>query len=172
MADSQIPDALTPAVIAFGANLGDRGETIMGAARALSSASEIHNFRIASLHRSVAITLSGPDPDAPEYLNTVALLDTSLEAATLLTLLHQIEADFGRERSGARWSARTLDLDLISFGAQISELPELLLPHPRAHERDFVLAPWLELDPDAELFPHGKIKVLLTKLSGVEDETH
>ena len=92
----------------------------------------------------------GPDASAPAYLNGVALVTTRLAPSVLLGYLHAIEARHGRQRQ-ERWGDRTLDLDLIAFGDVRSADPRLTLPHPRAVERDFVLAPWLSLDPDAEL---------------------
>jgi 2-amino-4-hydroxy-6-hydroxymethyldihydropteridine diphosphokinase len=81
----------------------------------------------------------------------------------LLSLLHRIEVAHGRERR-ERWGDRTLDLDLIAYGDVISDTPELTLPHPRAAERDFVLGPWLAVDPDAVLPGRGRVADLLEDL--------
>jgi dihydroneopterin aldolase/2-amino-4-hydroxy-6-hydroxymethyldihydropteridine diphosphokinase len=95
-------------------------------------------------------------PDQPVYLNGVVLARTRLAPFTLLAALHAIEADHGRVRE-TRWGARSLDLDLIQYGDPdvgcdlVSHDPELILPHPRAHERAFVLAPWSALDAEAQL---------------------
>ena len=102
-------------------------------------------------------------PDKPEYLNGVALLDTRLDPFQLLDGLRAIENLHGRERH-ERWGDRTLDLDLIAFGSLEIDSEQLQVPHPRAHERDFVLAPWFELDRDAELVGRGRIADLLAGL--------
>lgn len=172
MGTAEHPEPRYPAVIAFGANLGSKDQTIQAAAQRLVAEPGVHALKLSSLHESVAITLEGVDPDAPRYLNAVAVAEVSLSAAELLSLLHRVEAEFGRDRSTGRWSARTLDLDLITFADQLSEAPELLLPHPRAHKRDFVLAPWLEIDPDAALPTFGEVSTLLAKLKESEHETN
>src|SRR5690606_32326097 len=112
-----------------------------------------------------ALTLDGPDETAPRYLNGVALVRTRLAPSVLLGMLHAIEARHGRERR-ERWGARTLDLDLIAYGDVVSEDEALILPHPRAHERDFVLAPWLQVDPDAVLPGRGRVADLLAAVRG------
>jgi 2-amino-4-hydroxy-6-hydroxymethyldihydropteridine diphosphokinase len=86
-----------------------------------------------------------------------------LPAAELLALLHGIEKALGRERT-VHWGPRTIDLDLIQYGSILSYADELQLPHPRAHERRFVLEPWCEVEPDAILLTHGKISELLAQL--------
>ena len=88
---------------------------------------------------------------------------SSRSAADLLSLLHGIEKTLGRERH-EKWGPRTLDLDLIQYGTLLSKAEELQLPHPRAHERRFVLEPWHEIEPDAVLLTHGKISQLLEQL--------
>ena len=102
-------------------------------------------------------------PHAPAYLNAVAIVTTRLAPSVLLGYLHAIEDRHGRERR-ERWGDRTLDLDLIAFGDVRSSDPRLVVPHPRAAERDFVLAPWLSLDPDAELPGVGRVDALLERL--------
>jgi 2-amino-4-hydroxy-6-hydroxymethyldihydropteridine diphosphokinase len=81
----------------------------------------------------------------------------------LLNMLHGIEKSMGRERT-IKWGPRTIDLDIIQYGSLLSKAEELMLPHPRAHERKFVLEPWLEIEPDAILLTHGKIADLISKL--------
>jgi 2-amino-4-hydroxy-6-hydroxymethyldihydropteridine diphosphokinase len=87
-----------------------------------------------------------PDPGGPEYRNGVALVEADGDATALLTKLLEVEAEFGRHR-GARNAPRTLDLDLIAFGRRVVEAPGLTLPHPRAHERRFVMGPLAEIAP-------------------------
>lgn len=152
-----------PAVIAFGANLGDRAATLHAAATALAEADGVELTAMSGLHESIALKPGGADPTAPEYLNAVALVTTTLAPDALLALLHRIEADHGRQR-GELWADRTLDLDLIDYAGVQQTEPALTLPHPRAHERDFVLRPWLEVDPDAVLPGAGRVADLVTAL--------
>lgn len=158
---------LVPVLLAFGANLdgasGSRGETILAAQRELATAPGIGAFRASPLRESVALTPDGPDPLAPRYLNGVALAETTLGPHELLDLLQAAEDRHGRVR-GARWADRTLDIDLILYGGRVVKDDRLTVPHPRAHERDFVLAPWLDLDPDAVLMGHGRVDALLARI--------
>ncbi|MFT4212696.1 MAG: 2-amino-4-hydroxy-6-hydroxymethyldihydropteridine diphosphokinase [Microbacterium sp.] len=151
------------AVIAFGANLGDRAATIAAAAADLRALPLVDDVRIADPIPSIAVTLAGPDADAPAYLNTVAIVRTRLAPSVLLAHLHDIERRHGRVRA-ERWGDRTLDLDLIAYGEVRSDAAGLSLPHPRAAERDFVLRPWLVLDPEAELPGAGRVSRLLAAL--------
>lgn len=157
------------AVVAIGANLGDRAETIAGAIADLDRLPLTRVVRSAEPIETVALTLDGPDAAAPAYLNSVALVETRLAPSVLLGYLHAIEERHGRApRSAdqARWQDRTLDLDLIAHGDVVCDTPALVLPHPRAHERDFVLRPWLAVDPDAVLPGRGRVDALLAALPG------
>ncbi|WP_101847434.1 2-amino-4-hydroxy-6-hydroxymethyldihydropteridine diphosphokinase [Zhihengliuella sp. ISTPL4] len=140
----------TVAVVALGANLGDREETIRAAAARIGRLPLVSDVRLSRLFETVALRVDGPDPDAPGYVNAVALVTTRLAPEILLGMLHAIEDENGRVR-GERWGDRTLDLDLIAYGDVVSDDPRIQLPHPRAAERLFVLEPWLDIDPDAEL---------------------
>jgi 2-amino-4-hydroxy-6-hydroxymethyldihydropteridine diphosphokinase len=151
------------AVVALGANLGDRVATLRQAVAALAALPLTGEVRAADVVESVAVKPEGPDASAPADLNTVAIVSTRLAPSVLLSYLHAIEAAHGRERR-ERWGDRTLDLDLIAYADVVSDDPRLILPHPRAAERDFVLAPWLALDPDAELPGHGRVADLLARL--------
>ena len=151
------------AVIALGSNLGDRAATLTRAVAALDALPESSITAVSSWHGTVALTIDGLDPDKPEYLNGVALLQTQLDPYTLLDGLRAIEQQHGRERA-LRWGDRTLDLDLIAYDQLEINSPELQVPHPRAHERDFVLAPWLEVQPDARLIGRGDAAALLAAL--------
>lgn len=151
------------AVIALGANLGERAATIAAALADLDRMPLSHVTAAAEPLESVAVTLSGPHATAPAYLNTVALVATRLAPSVLLGQLHAIEDRHGRQRR-ERWGDRTLDLDLIAYGDVTSNDPALTLPHPRAAERDFVLAPWLQIDPAAELPGAGRVADLLARL--------
>ena len=151
------------AVVALGANLGDRARTIATAVAALGHLPLVDDVRASEPIESVAIKPEGPDASAPAYLNAVALLTTRLAPSVLLDYLHAIEERHGRERR-ERWGDRTLDLDLIAYGDVVSEDPRLMLPHPRAVERDFVLAPWLQVDPEAVLPGVGRVDEVLARL--------
>jgi 2-amino-4-hydroxy-6-hydroxymethyldihydropteridine diphosphokinase len=150
----------TDAVIALGANLGDRAATLSAAATALAALPLTDDVRVSRAIETVAVTLEGEDVDAPRYLNAVALVRTRLAPTVLLRALHAIEARHGRERR-ERWGDRTLDLDLVSYGEVTSDDARLTLPHPRAAEREFVLAPWADLDPEAVLPGAGPVRALL-----------
>ena len=99
-------------------------------------------------------------PPQPEYLNAVLIAETTLPATALLRRVQAVEAAFGRVRQEV-WGPRTLDVDVIVYGDVVSDDPELMLPHPRAWERAFVLAPWLDADPDAEIPGQGRVAGLL-----------
>ena len=150
---------MTRAVIAMGANLGNRAETIAVAIERLGATEGIDVVAVSDLVETIAIRPDGPDDTHPNYLNGVAIVDTTLSAAGLLAVLHAIEDDLGRTRT-ERWGDRTLDLDLIVFGDLIED-GNLVIPHPRAHERPFVLGPWLSLDPDASIPGRGPASSLL-----------
>ncbi|WP_347351674.1 2-amino-4-hydroxy-6-hydroxymethyldihydropteridine diphosphokinase [Intrasporangium sp.] len=142
-----------PAVVALGANLGDRGATLRSALEALSDRPEVSVTTVSPMFETDPV---GGPPDQPPFLNAVALVRTELAPGDLLGLLHAIEAEHGRTRE-VHWGARTLDLDLIQYGRPgsarevCSAAPELTLPHPRAAQRAFVLAPWHTADPAAGL---------------------
>lgn len=154
---------LVPVLFAFGANTGDRAVTIRAAQQQLAQADGIRGFAASPLRESIALTLDGLDPDAPRYLNGVASAETTLGPHELLDLMQAIEAGHGRVRT-TRWGDRTLDIDLILYGGRVVQDERLSVPHPRAHERDFVLAPWLDLDPRAVLMGHGPVAALLARL--------
>ena len=150
---------MTRAVIAMGANLGDRAATIADAIERLGASDGVNVIAVSDLVETVAIRPEGPDDTHPNYLNGVAIVDTDLSAAGLLALLHAIEDDHGRTRT-ERWGDRTLDLDLIVFGDLVED-GNLVVPHPRAHDRAFVLGPWLSIDPDASIPGRGFVRDLL-----------
>ena len=145
------------AVIALGANLGNPQENIDLALALLKEATEI--TAISSMY----VTKPVGGPVQPDYINAVALAESDLPAADFLSMLHGIETALGRERV-EHWGPRTIDLDLIQYGSILSYSDELLLPHPRAHERRFVIEPWHEIDPGGILLTHGRIDALLRTL--------
>lgn len=134
------------AVVALGSNLGDRFDYLQKAINEISSLKEIEISKISSVYE----TLPVGGPEQGNYLNAVITLDTKLEAEELLLKLFLIELNLGRQREVV-WGPRTIDLDLIWFDDQTINLDNLVLPHPRAHERCFVIKPWLEIDPKARI---------------------
>ncbi|WP_295825210.1 2-amino-4-hydroxy-6-hydroxymethyldihydropteridine diphosphokinase [uncultured Microbacterium sp.] len=153
------------AVVALGANLGERFETLAAAVDELRRLPLTSGVRVSAPIETVAVTLQGEDDEAPRYLNAVAVLETRLAPRELLASLHLIEARHGRVRR-ERWGDRTLDLDLIAYGDERIDREDLVVPHPRAHEREFVLVPWLDVDPDAVLPGVGRVADLLGGLRG------
>ena len=154
------------AVVAAGSNVGDRAGTV---SRGLSLLAVHPQVTVAAVSPVYETDPVGGPPQA-DFLNVVALVDTDLEALSLLGLLHVIEAACGRERP-EHWGPRTLDLDLIAFGELTSTDERCTVPHPRAHERAFVLQPWAALDPAAVLVGKGSVARLLSGLdaSGVRE---
>jgi 2-amino-4-hydroxy-6-hydroxymethyldihydropteridine diphosphokinase len=134
------------AIVALGSNLGDRFEYLQKAVNEINSEEEIEISKISSVYE----TLPVGGPEQGNYLNAVISLVTELEADELLFKLLLIELNLGRQREIA-WGPRTIDLDLIWFENQTINLDNLIIPHPRAHERCFVIKPWLEIEPDARI---------------------
>jgi dihydroneopterin aldolase/2-amino-4-hydroxy-6-hydroxymethyldihydropteridine diphosphokinase len=157
-----------PVVIALGANLGDPATTLDAAVAAVAG---LDGLVVGRVSRYVETDPVG-GPEQPAYANAVLVGLTTLAPHHLLRLLHEIEAAHGRTRE-IRWGARTLDLDLIQYGTPgefseaLSEDADLLLPHPRAHERAFVLVPWLDADPDAVLRTPGGLSSVVDVLAGL-----
>ena len=149
------------AVIALGANLEDPQLAMDLAVALLSEATEL--LAVSTFHKTKPVG----GPPQPDYLNAVCIIESELSAGELLSVLHGIEKSMGRVRL-EQWGPRIIDLDLITFGHLISDDPDVLLPHPRAYQRTFVLEPWLEIDPDAELPGHGRVDHLLNTLPGSE----
>jgi 2-amino-4-hydroxy-6-hydroxymethyldihydropteridine diphosphokinase len=163
------PPAGEPArrtVLALGSNLGDRLATLQGGVEALlgppgPGSSGLGSSGLALVALSpVYETVPVGGPPQPEYLNAVLIAETTLPATPLLRRVQAVEAAFGRVRQEV-WGPRTLDVDVIVYGDVVSDDPELMLPHPRAWERAFVLAPWLDADPDAEIPGQGRVAGLL-----------
>jgi 2-amino-4-hydroxy-6-hydroxymethyldihydropteridine diphosphokinase len=145
------------AVIALGSNLDNPRENLDLAISLLREATEV--LAVSSYHTTKPVGYI----DQPDFINAVCIIESELPAVELMKLLHGIEKVMGRERS-IKWGPRTIDLDLIQYGSLLSNADELQLPHPRAHERKFVLEPWQEIEPDAVLLTHGKISELINKL--------
>jgi 2-amino-4-hydroxy-6-hydroxymethyldihydropteridine diphosphokinase len=147
------------AVLAVGTNLGDRLGTLQGCVQAIDRLPDTDVLAISPVYETVPVG----GPPQPDYLNAVLSVQTGLPPRELLEAAHRVEADFGRVRE-ERFGPRTLDIDIISYADEISSDPVLTLPHPRAHERAFVLAPWLDIDPRAELPARGSVAQLLAGL--------
>jgi 2-amino-4-hydroxy-6-hydroxymethyldihydropteridine diphosphokinase len=150
------------AVLSVGSNLGDRLGTLQGCVQAIGGLPETDVLAISPVYETAPVG----GPAQPDYLNAVLIAGTGLASLDLLAGTQRIEADFGRVRAegSQRFGPRTLDIDIISYDDQISDDPMLTLPHPRAHERAFVLAPWHDLDPAASLPGHGPVAALLAGL--------
>jgi len=148
------------AVIALGSNLGDREATIRQAVRDIAAVDGVQVTAASGLVESHAVKLQGVDEDAPGYLNAVILVITALEPEALLDELNRIENRHGRVRE-ERWGDRTLDLDIVAVDDLRIEGERLTLPHPRAGERAFVLAPWAQLDAEAVIPGRGRVADLL-----------
>jgi 2-amino-4-hydroxy-6-hydroxymethyldihydropteridine diphosphokinase len=143
------------ACIGLGANLGDARATLVAAIDALRALPQSALLAVSSVWRSAPIDSSGPD-----YLNAVALIETRLAPQALLEALQRIERAHGRERP-YRNAPRTLDLDLLLYGEESIATPTLQVPHPRLHERAFVLRPLAEVAPELVVAGHGRVGDLL-----------
>ncbi|HUO45236.1 MAG TPA: 2-amino-4-hydroxy-6-hydroxymethyldihydropteridine diphosphokinase [Acidimicrobiia bacterium] len=151
---------MTRAAIGLGSNIEHRLSHLREAAAALAGLGDV------SASSSLYETAPVGGPDQGSYLNAVILLDTELDAGELLARLQEIEAAAGRTRDG-QWGPRTLDLDILLFGEERHDSPELVVPHPRITERRFVLAPLAEVWPDAPL-PAGQPSTLLEAVRSQE----
>ena len=145
------------AVIALGSNLGNRELNIDSAIAELVKILEITH--LSTNHETDPVG----GPEQPKYLNAIAIAETELEPEELLIAMLEIENKLGRKRE-VHWGPRTLDLDLIVFGDEVIDSEILVLPHPRAHERRFVLEPWLEIEPDAYIPGIGKVESILQQI--------
>ncbi len=149
-------------VLAVGSNLGDRVGTLQGCVQAIGGLGDTDVLAISPVYETAPVG----GPAQPDYLNAVLIISTSLPPRDLLTATQGIEAEFGRVRppGAERFGPRTLDIDVISYADEISADPVLTLPHPRAHERAFVLAPWHDVDAGASLPGRGPVARLLAGL--------
>lgn len=155
----------TRAILALGGNLGDRVATIRSAIDQINAHEDIKVKCESALYESFAMTANGIDQTEPKYLNGVIEISTSLKPKKLLAFLNEVENQFGRVRL-ARWAARTLDIDIITYGSELVETKSLIIPHPRAHQRAFILVPWAEMNPEAVLPGHGRVVDLAAEVAG------
>ncbi|MEU6676807.1 2-amino-4-hydroxy-6-hydroxymethyldihydropteridine diphosphokinase [Streptomyces sp. NPDC046853] len=150
------------AVISLGSNLGNRLETLQGAVDALE---DTPGLRVKAVSPVYETEPWGVEPDSqPSYFNAVVVVKTTLPPSSLLERAHAIEEAFHRVRD-ERWAARTIDVDIVAYADVVSDDPVLTLPHPRAHERAFVLAPWHDVEPEAQLAGRGAVADLLAKVT-------
>lgn len=157
---------LRKVVLSLGSNLGDRLASLQGAVDAVRDTPDVIVNDLSSVYETEPVDT--PEGSGP-FLNMVIVAETTLEPRTLLERAHAIEDAYGRERSEVN-APRTLDVDLVMVGEDRSEQADLQLPHPRAGNRNFVLVPWVEVDPSAELPGYGAVSALLETVgtSGVE----
>ncbi|MFD3422529.1 2-amino-4-hydroxy-6-hydroxymethyldihydropteridine diphosphokinase [Streptomyces decoyicus] len=147
------------AVISLGSNLGNRLETLQGAVDALE---DTPGLRVKAVSPVYETEPWGVAPGSqPAYFNAVVLIKTTLPPASLLERGQAIEEAFERVRD-ERWGPRTIDVDIVAYQDVISDDPRLTLPHPRAHERAFVLVPWHDIEPEAEVPGQGAVAALLS----------
>jgi 2-amino-4-hydroxy-6-hydroxymethyldihydropteridine diphosphokinase len=145
-------------VLALGSNLGERFTALQGAVSALADTPDVFLTGVSPVYETEPV--DSPEGSRP-YLNAVVLADTTLPARRLMERVLAIEDAFDRERTDVRNAPRTLDVDLIVVGDRRSDEEHMRLPHPRAHERAFVLQPWHDVEPDAVLPGRGPVADLL-----------
>ena len=145
------------AVLSLGSNLGNSAEILSSAAEALNEVSEV--IALSSFYQTRPVG----GPPQPDFINAVIIIETNLEPEELLLVAQAIEGAHGRERNEntVKWGPRFLDIDLIKCDEMLINSRDLTIPHPRAHEREFVLRPWNEIDPAATLPGFGAISRLL-----------
>lgn len=157
-------------VVAIGSNLGDRVESLVGAVQGWRETPGVTVVAVSPAYETVPV--DAPDGSG-DFLNAVLVIESDLPALTLLDRAQEIEATYGRRRSGVVNEPRTLDVDLIHIAGETYDEPRLIVPHPRAHLRGFVLVPWLAVDPGAEIQGHGRVADLVAALdtSDVRERT-
>lgn len=155
------------AVISLGSNLGNRLETLQGAIDALE---DTPGLRVKAVSPVYETAPWGVEPGSqPSYFNAVVVVKTTLPPSSLLERAQAVEEAFDRVRV-ERWGPRTIDVDIVAYADVVSDDPELTLPHPRAHQRAFVLVPWHDVEPEALLAGRGTVSELLAVVErqGVE----
>ena len=155
---------MTRAYVGLGANLGDRERTLRAAVDALAAEDGVEVVSVSVLRETEPVGVG----QQPLYLNGAAELETTLTARRLLDRLLAVEQRFGRIRVPGERGPRTLDLDLLLYGDEVRDSPRLKLPHPRMHERAFVLKPLVEISPDAVIPGRGNAQ---SNLDALKDQT-
>jgi 2-amino-4-hydroxy-6-hydroxymethyldihydropteridine diphosphokinase len=153
-------------VLALGSNLGDRLANLQAGIDALLTGPGLTATAVSGVYQTRPVG----GPPQPDYLNAVLLASSALPARSMLDLCQAAEGAAGRVRT-VRWGPRILDIDIIACGNLVSDDPTLTLPHPRAHQRAFVLVPWLDADPGASLPGLGRVAGLLESLGGANGVT-
>ena len=152
-------------ILALGSNLGESRNTLSDAVAALAGHPQMTLLDVSPVARTRPVG----GPDQPDYLNLVAAFDTTLDPQALLEHCHDVENRHHRKRE-VRWGPRTLDVDIITYGTDHVDDPELTIPHPRAAQRAFVLQPWAWMDPGAMLegVPVAELAARAADLPGLE----
>jgi 2-amino-4-hydroxy-6-hydroxymethyldihydropteridine diphosphokinase len=145
------------AYVGLGANLGDPRQQLRAGLAALAELPRTHLVACSSLYRSAPVGVAAQ----PDFFNAVCAIETALPAIELMHCLLEIEARLGRVRGANKGEPRTLDLDLLLYGSTTIATPELTLPHPRLHQRAFVLLPLAEIAPGIEIPGRGPLPPLL-----------
>ena len=148
------------AYVGFGSNMGDRERMLWSAVHMLAFNPEVEVVAVSSIRETDPVGFA----DQPRFLNAAVALDTELEPRALLELLMAVERELGRTRDGPRFGPRTIDLDLLLYGDEILAEPGLTVPHPRLHERRFVLEPLAELDDELTVPERGAVQALLARV--------
>ena len=148
------------AYVGLGANLGDREGALRAALAALAATDGVHVVSVSTFRETDPVDYL----DQPRFLNAAAALDTTLAPRELLDALLEVERSLGRTREGPRFGPRTIDLDLLLYGGESFDEPGLTIPHPRLHERLFVLEPLQELEPDLHVPGRGNVAALISEL--------
>jgi len=156
-------NTLTTAYLGLGSNLASPAEQIKSARAAIGAILSVRELAFSSLYQSLPM---GPK-DQPDYVNAVMAIATGLGVLDLLHQLQAIESAQGRKRTGERWGARTLDLDILMYGDQRIDLPELTVPHPGIGDRPFVLYPWFEIAPELVIPGKGPLCELIAHCPNV-----
>ncbi len=151
---------MTRAYVALGSNVGDRERMLWSAIHMLAFNPEVDVVAVSSFRETAPVGYL----DQPDFLNAAVAIETELGSRALLDLLLSIELELGRTREGPRFGPRTIDLDLVLYGDEVVDEPGLTVPHPRLHERRFVLEPLAELDPGLTVPEKGSVQALLARV--------
>jgi 2-amino-4-hydroxy-6-hydroxymethyldihydropteridine diphosphokinase len=151
---------MTRAYVGLGSNMGDRERMLWSAVHMLAFNPEVEVVAVSSIRETDPVGLA----DQPRFLNAAVALDTELGPRALLDLLMAVERELGRTRDGPRFGPRTIDLDLLLYGDEVVDEPGLTVPHPRLHERRFVLEPLAELDDELTVPEKGAVQALLARV--------
>jgi len=152
--------SLSSATLALGSNLGDRAANLQSALDALIDSGALSDVVVSGIYETEPVG----GPEQGPYLNAVIRGKTSLTPHALLREANRIEDELGRVRM-IHWGPRTIDIDILAYGNEVLDTEDLVIPHPRAHERAFVLLPWSEIDSECEIAAHGTVAQCLSAVS-------